>query len=213
MDFKPLEYLYIPSGKDGAQTLLLLHGTGGDERDLLPLTKNLGDGFNVLSVRGNVLENGMPRFFKRIGMGVFDEHDLEFRSAELIDFLEKISIEKGFDISKIIALGYSNGANIAGAILMLKPDFLSGAILFRPMKPFRDKAFAANETHTPIFISSGKNDPTVRPDDTRVFSDSLKKAGFAVDHFEMDSGHNLTQEDLNLAAVWFNRNYRDLLVN
>ena len=213
MDFQPLEYLYIPSAKDGAPTLLLLHGTGGDERDLLPLTKNLGDGFNVLSVRGNVLENGMPRFFKRIGMGVFDEQDLEFRSAELIDFLEKISIEKGFDISKIIALGYSNGANIAGAILMLKPDFLSGAILFRPMKPFRDKAFASNHKHTPIFISSGKNDPTVQQDDTQVFSDSLKNAGFEVDHVEINSGHNLTQEDLNLAAVWFKKNYRDLLVN
>ncbi len=136
MDFQPMHYIYKPSGKPNARTLLLLHGTGGDERDLLPISESFGENFNVLSLRGNVSENGMPRFFKRLGMGIFDEKDLEFRTNEMIAFIKEISEKEGFDTSKIIALGYSNGANIAGASLFLQPNFLAGAILFRPMQPF-----------------------------------------------------------------------------
>jgi len=211
MDFQPLEYIYLPSGKPGSATLLLLHGTGGDERDLLPLAKYFGDGLNVLSVRGNVLENGMPRFFKRLGMGVFDENDLEFRTEELAVFLEKISGEKGFDTSRIIALGYSNGANIAGALLNLYPDLLSGAILFRPMLPFQKKGFSESQRQTPVFLSSGKNDPTVPASDTEKYIGLLKDAGFKATHHDLDTGHNLAQQDLDLAAQWFQDNLQTLV--
>lgn len=207
MDFQALEYIYIPSGNPGAATLLLLHGTGGDERDLLPFAEYFG-GLNVLSVRGNVLENGMPRFFKRIGMGIFDEKDLEFRTRELVDFLNKIAGEKHFDVSKIIALGYSNGANIAGAVLNLFPDFLLGAILLRPMLPFQEKTFLENSRKTPVFLSSGKNDPTVPASDTQKYIGLLENAGFATTHHNLPAGHNLTQQDLDLAVQWFQDNIR-----
>lgn len=207
MDVQPLEYLYIPTENPEAKTLLLLHGTGGDERDLLPISKFFGDGLNVLSVRGNISENGMPRFFKRIGMGVFDEQDLEFRAEELVDFLQKIAIEKHFDVAKIIALGYSNGANIAGAVLNLHPDFFAGAILFRPMLPFQHKAFSEGHRKIPVFLSSGKSDPTVPPSDTEKYIGLLESAGFEISHHYLPTGHNLTQQDLDLALAWFHHNF------
>ncbi len=211
MDFQDLEYVYIPSGNPTAATLLLLHGTGGDERDLLPLAKFFGDKLNVLSVRGNVLENGMPRFFKRIGRGIFDEKDLEFRTKELVVFLEKMAKEKNFDSSKLIALGYSNGANIAGAVLNLYPDLLSGAILFRAMQPFQDKAFSESNRKTPVFISSGKNDPTVVFSDTKKYIYLLENAKFEITHHDLPTGHNLTQQDLDLASKWFQDNIEKLV--
>ena len=137
MNFQPLKYIYKSAGNPEASTLLLLHGTGGNENDLVPLAKNFGDNFNILSLRGNVQEQGMPRFFKRLGMGVFDEDDLKFRTDEMVSYIKEIALKEGFDITKLIALGYSNGANIAGATLIIYPDFLWGAILFRPMLPFQ----------------------------------------------------------------------------
>lgn len=208
MEFKALEYIYIPSGNPGAATLLLLHGTGGDERDLLPFADYFG-GLNVLSVRGNVLENGMPRFFKRIGMGIFDEKDLEFRADELVAFLGKVAQQENFDETKVIALGYSNGANIAGAVLNQYPDLLSGAILFRPMLPFQEKPFGTNSKKTPLFLSSGKNDPTVPPSDTQKYIGLLEAAGFDTTHHHLPTGHNLTQQDLDLAVQWFQKNFHN----
>lgn len=205
MDFQPLHYIYKPSQNPKAATLLLLHGTGGNEYDLLPISENLGKDFNVLSLRGNILENGMPRFFKRLGMGIFDEKDLEFRTHEMISFIKELSQKEGFDISKIIALGYSNGANIAGASLFLEPDFLAGAILFRPMQPFKDKQPLANKNNTPVLLTSGKNDPTVNPKDTEMYLNVLKKAGFDAVHFELGTSHNLTQQDINLASEWLDK--------
>src|SRR5680860_678901 len=119
MEFKPLNYIYIPSDTISDYTFLLLHGTGGNENDLVPLVDDFGGGVNILSLRGNVLENGMPRFFKRLEMGVFDEADLEFRTRELVHFVREIAVKEGFDIMKLIAIGYSNGANIAGSTLAL----------------------------------------------------------------------------------------------
>lgn len=208
MNFQPLEYIYKSSGNADAYTLLLLHGTGGDEKDLIPLSKEFGTGFNVLSLRGNVSENGMPRFFKRLGMGIFDEEDLEFRTNEMANFLEEIAVEKGFDIKKIVALGYSNGANIAGSLLVLQPDFLAGAILFRPMNPFEDKIPATLNSEVPIFLSSGKFDPMVNPEATEKYISMLKNAGFTVSYTEMNAGHNLTQDDLELSVGWFKDNFR-----
>lgn len=203
MEFQPLKYSYESAGNPDAKTLLLLHGTGGDENDLLPLAKKFGTGFNILSLRGNVSENGMPRFFKRLGMGVFDEKDLEFRTDEMVDFIEKLAIEKGFDIKGITALGYSNGANIAGATLVLHPNFLAGAILFRPMQPFESLTSFKNNNDVPIFFSSGKFDGTVDPERTAKYVKSLQEGGFDVSYYEINVGHNLVQEDVDLAVNWF----------
>lgn len=207
MDFQPLHYIFKGTGNASAKTLLLLHGTGGNEHDLVPLAKNFGNDINILSLRGNVNEQGMPRFFKRLGMGIFDEKDLEFRTHEMVHFLKEIAEKEGFDITKIIALGYSNGANIAGATLLLHPDFLAGAILYRPMQPFKNIQSGKSKNYTPLFFSSGKNDPTVKVGDTNEYLKILNDNNLNVTFYEMNTGHNLTQEDIDLSVAWFKKNY------
>lgn len=208
MDFQALKYIYQPANYAGANTLLLLHGTGGDERDLLPIAKEFGNDFNILSLRGNVSENGMPRFFKRLGMGIFDEQDLTFRTHEMVDFIKSLAEKEGFDSTKIIALGYSNGANIAGSTLVLYPDFLAGAILYRPMQPFKSiKEDVKSTTHTPVFMSNGMVDPTVKQADTVRYISILKDAGFDVANYNLSTGHNLTREDLLLSVDWYKRHF------
>ncbi|MEC5144491.1 alpha/beta hydrolase [Chitinophaga sp. 212800010-3] len=203
MDFKPLQYIYQPVGNVNAYTLLLLHGTGGNERDLLPLAGTLGQGFNVLSLRGNVQEHGMPRFFRRLGMGVFDEEDVHFRTHEMVHFLKKLSANEGFDISQLLAVGYSNGANIAGAMLMLYPELLAGAALFRPMQPLSglENGFET-QRQQPVFMSSGTLDGTVDPAATTAYAALLSANGFNVSTHEIATGHNLVQQDIILAAQW-----------
>ncbi|RZJ68350.1 MAG: alpha/beta hydrolase [Flavobacterium sp.] len=208
MEFSPLKYIYKSSGLEKAPTLLLLHGTGGNENDLLPFADHFGDKTNVLSVRGNVSENGMPRFFKRLGMGIFDEQDLEFRTHELVDFVTGLSKTEHFDLDKIVALGYSNGANIAGSMLVLHPDFLAGAILFRPMKPFAGKEFRRTNNNVPILMTSGKLDPTVDLNDIEKYAALLQDAGFNVESHTIPTGHNLAQSDLQLASDWFGKHFK-----
>lgn len=204
MEFQPLNYIYRASGQPGAYTLLLLHGTGGDENDLLPLAENFGNNINLLSVRGNVTENGMPRFFKRLGMGVFDEQDLDFRTDELVAFVKAAAVEKGFDSTKVIALGYSNGANIAGAALVKYPSFLAGAILYRPMQPFKSITIPEiKAANVPVFFSSGKSDPTIQPLATPKYVNVLNELGYNVVFHDLPAGHNLTRDDLELSVAWF----------
>jgi phospholipase/carboxylesterase len=205
MKYQPLKYIYRPSGNPGAYTILLLHGTGGNEQDLIPIGERFGAEVNLLSVRGNVLEHGMPRFFKRLGMGVFDEQDLEFRTAELVAFLEDIAAEEQFDLHKIIALGYSNGANIAGALLDRNPDFLAGAVLFRPMQPFKALGVLKPSRETPVFMSNGLYDPTIEPAAAQSYPATLKSKGFKVTVLNLPVGHNLTQDDIEGALQWFNQ--------
>jgi predicted esterase len=207
MNYKPLTYIYRKSPKADAQTLLLLHGTGGDERDLLPVADLFGQSVNVLSVRGNVLEGGMPRFFKRLSMGVFDEQDLHFRTEELVHFIDELASKEGFDKNQIVALGYSNGANIAGGILMLYPELLAGAILLRPMQPLKQKTAFATTRQQPVFFSSGKYDQTVNPLATDQYIQLLKANGFQVTRYDVETGHQLTQQDLNLAVSWYQSNF------
>ncbi|MBP0904295.1 alpha/beta hydrolase [Mariniflexile gromovii] len=202
MDFQPLKYIYQSAGNPEASTLLLLHGTGGNENDLIPLAKNFGNNFNILSVRGNVLEQGMPRFFRRLGLGVFDEKDLQFRTHELVSFLKIIAPKEGFDLSKLIALGYSNGANIAGSILLLYPDLLSGAIMFRPMSPYKVLPTCKTEHGTPIFMSSGLHDGMVSPEEIKAYKDTLTKNNFNVELNYLNTGHNLIQDDISMAHDW-----------
>jgi len=208
MEFQPLKYIYKASGNPDAYTLLLLHGTGGNENDLLSLAANFGNKINLLSVRGNVSENGMPRFFKRLGMGVFDEQDLDFRTDELVAFLKAIAIQEGFDSNKIIALGYSNGANIAGAALVKYPGFLAGAILYRPMQPFASINPEETQIGKPVFFSSGKADPTIPALATPKYVQLLKDMGYKVDFHDLPTGHNLTNEDVALSAEWLSKNFK-----
>lgn len=207
MDFQPLKYIYKPSENPDAYTFLLLHGTGGNETDLIPLTASFGSNYNILSLRGNVLEHGMPRFFKRLGMGVFDEEDLHFRTDEMVAFVNGLAIKEGFNPSKIIALGYSNGGNIAGAALLKHPGFLAGAILYRPMQPFKNPEPVTQKSNTKVFISAGKHDPTVNYGATVAYVDLLRSMGVSVDFHEIATGHNLVQEDIALSSEWLSENF------
>lgn len=207
MNFQPLKYIYQSSGNPEGPTLLLLHGTGGNEADLIPLASNFGNGYNILSLRGNVSENGMPRFFKRLGMGVFDEADLHFRTDEMVAFIRELSEKEGFDLSKIVALGYSNGANIAGATLVKHPGLLAGAILYRPMQPFKDFKTDGNANNVPVFLSSGKADPTVNPDTTKRYVENLEQMGYDIKFHNLNTGHNLVREDIALSAEWLQKHF------
>lgn len=201
-----MKYIYRPSQNPWAYTLLLLHGTGADETDLIPLADSFGGEYNLLSLRGSVSENGMPRFFRRLSMGVFDEEDLHFRTDEMVDFVMKLAEREGFDSGKVIALGYSNGANIAGAALVKHPKFLAGAILFRPMQPFKEMPEAGVKS-IPVFFSSGRFDGTVNPVKTAGYVKTLENNGFALSFHDMPSGHALIQEDVTLAGKWLIDNF------
>jgi phospholipase/carboxylesterase len=209
MNYQPLHYIYQPAtAAPTGLTLLLLHGTGGDERDLLPLAQRFGPGVNVLSVRGNVLEGGMPRFFARLGMGVFDEVDVRFRTHELAKFLEQVSQKEGFDANQVVAVGYSNGANIAGSLLLLYPELLAGAVLWRPMQPLtKEVPVVQTSRRPPVFFNPGTRDPTVDPAATERYAALLAAAGFQLTRQDTPTGHNLTPADVDGAVEWFRRHY------
>lgn len=186
----------------GSRVLLLLHGTGGTERDLLPLAEVIDPAASVLSVRGNVLENGMPRFFKRLAEGVFDEEDLIFRTNELNAFLEDAAAEHGFNRNEVVAVGYSNGANIAASLLFHFEHSLKGAILHHPMVPRRGIDLPDLKT-LPVFITAGKNDPICPASETEDLAQLLEGAGAAVSvHWEMN-GHMLSGTEVQAAAKWY----------
>lgn len=183
-------------------TLLLLHGTGGNEHDMLPLVQLIDDQANVLSVRGNVSENGMPRFFKRIAEGIFDEEDLIKRTHELNDFVTQAAQDNTLDRSKVVAIGYSNGANIAASLMYHDKDALNAAILFHPMVPLRNIELP-DLTGKKVFIGAGVNDPISPKEETEELAAALKNAGAEVEIFWHQSGHSLTQEEVQNAAAWY----------
>jgi phospholipase/carboxylesterase len=196
---------FIPSGggnDKAALTLLLLHGTGGNEDDLLPLGRELDLNAGLISPRGKILEAGrIPRFFRRLAEGIFDIEDLKFRTHELAGFVEKASRVYGFDAHKVIAVGYSNGANIAASMLLLTPQTLSGAILFRAMVPLvPDNVPDLSDKH--IFMSSGLRDPIATRQEAEKLSGLLKQAGAVVDLQWQNSGHELIQDDIQAAKQW-----------
>jgi len=189
-------------GTSTAAPLLLLHGTGGNETDPLPLGKALAPDRALLSPRGKVLENGMPRFFRRLAEGVFDEQDVIKRAHELADFIAEAS--KAYKLEKPVAVGFSNGANIAAAILLLRPEALSGAILLRAMVPLA-KPPQAELAQTPVLIVSGASDPIIPASNANLLATMLKNAHADVQHVTLPTGHTLTQNDVTLATKWLNR--------
>jgi len=180
-------------------TLLLLHGTGGNEHDLIPLADNIAPGAAVLSPRGKVLEGQMPRFFRRLAEGVFDLDDLRVRTRELADFVEVSAARYGFDATRVVAVGFSNGANIAASLLLLTPGVLSGAILFRAMVPIVPDPLPSL-TGTRVLMSNGRADPLIPAAQAEVLADLFRRCGAVVTLEWQPGGHNLTKRDLELAA-------------
>jgi predicted esterase len=205
---------FIPSNKkerlEGrvmVPTFLLLHGTGGNEEDLIPIGHEIASEAAILSPRGKVLEDGMPRFFRRLAEGVFDIEDLKFRTNELADFVKAASTAYGFDMQHIIAVGYSNGANIASSMLLLRPEILSAAILFRAMVPLVPEVLP-NLTYKRIFMSSGLHDPIVPKREVESLSSLFKKVGAEVSLYWQNSGHELRIEEVKKAKEWLHSSFR-----
>lgn len=190
---------FEPATRPGLPPLLLLHGTGGDETDLLPLGRMISPGSALLSPRGQVLENGMPRFFRRLAEGVFDEADLRRRAVQLADFIAEA--RDSYDLPAPIAVGFSNGANIAAAMLLLQPDALAGAALLRAMVPFRDPA-PADLAGRAVLILSGAADPIVPPGEASQLAAMLADAGGRVRHEVLPGGHGLSQGDVSRLTEW-----------
>lgn len=192
------------TGEAAKRTLLLLHGTGGNESDLLQLGRMIAPGATMVSPRGKVLENGMPRFFRRLAEGVFDLEDLKARTAELAAFIDAAAREYDLDRESIFAVGYSNGANIAASLLFSNPDTLGGAVLFRAMVPFEPDSLP-DLSGKPIFISAGRMDQMILPENTERLVELLKQAGADVTLEWPAPGHGLVREDVDLAREWLSQ--------
>jgi len=190
---------FVPGSS--SRTLLLLHGTGGNERDLIPLGRELDLIAALLSPRGKVLENGMPRFFRRLAEGVFDLEDLKTRTNQLADFITAAAQHYGFAADKLVGVGYSNGANIAASMLLLRPEILSAAILFRAMVPL-DPERQPNLSTVPVWIGAGTNDPIIPTSETKRLAELLRTSGADVTIRFFEAGHNLTGYEVEAARDW-----------
>jgi phospholipase/carboxylesterase len=188
-------------------TLVLLHGTGGNEEDLIFLGKEIEPNASILSPRGKVLENGMPRFFRRLSEGIFDIEDLKFRTHELADFIQKCSLHYKFDLNQTIAVGFSNGANIAASMLFLRPELLQGAILFRAMVPFLPDDPFPNLSSKKILLSAGLNDPIATRTEIENLYNLFQKTNANIILKWQHSSHNLIQDDLVIAQKWLLNNF------
>lgn len=197
-----MKHIFQKGKNPSKPTLLLLHGTGGNELDLLPLAGKVDDEASILSVRGNVLENGMPRFFRRLAEGIFDEEDLIFRTTELKAFLDEAAETYGFNRNNIIAIGYSNGANIAASLLFHYQHALKAAVLHHPMVP-RKGIDLPDLTGAAVFIAAGTNDPICSPEESMELQSLLEQANASVDVHWESHGHQLTLTEVEAAADWY----------
>jgi phospholipase/carboxylesterase len=192
------------TGGGATPTLLLLHGTGGDENDLLPLGRTLSPGSALLSPRGQVMEGSMPRFFRRLAEGVFDQDDLARRTDDLAAFVKRASSAYGFDAGNVVALGFSNGANIAASLLLTHPQTLHAAALLRAMVPFEPDP-APDLDGVRVLLAGGRADPIVPVANVTRLDEILRSCGAEVELAWADAGHGLTQPDVDRARDWFSR--------
>lgn len=191
-----------PAGEHGrGTTLLVLHGTGGNENDLVPLARELLPEAAILSPRGKVVERGMPRFFRRLAEGVFDLEDLAVRTDELTQFVDDAATTYGFDRDRVMALGFSNGANIAASMLLRRGPVLHGALLFSPMLPFEPRE-TPDLSPVSVFIGAGMADTVIPPDQARRLVEALRGAGAGVTDYWHPAGHTITHEELRSARGW-----------
>lgn len=194
-------HYYEPGTDLSAAPLLLLHGTGGNEHDLVPLARQLAPGAPLLSPRGQVSERGASRFFARLAEGVFDPAEIERRTHELADFISAATKQYGFDPARLTAIGFSNGANIAATLLLLRPEVLTGAALLRPMvvlEPSKRPDLRAKR----VLISSGTHDPIVPADHPARLAELFRSAGADVARREHSASHNLTRSDFEATQTW-----------
>ncbi|WP_025117549.1 alpha/beta hydrolase [Lysinibacillus fusiformis] len=201
-----MKHIFYKGTDETRPTLLLLHGTGGNEESLIGLAKEIDDTANILSVRGNVLEHGMPRFFRRLAEGVFDIEDLIVRTKELNDFLQEAAQQYSFDRQRIVAIGYSNGANIAASLLFHYEGVLAGAILHHPMVPRRGIELPKLSA-IPVFIGAGTNDPMCTAQESEDLEALLSSAGATVTTNWFDFGHQLTIPEVHAAKEWYKSIY------
>lgn len=197
-----MKYIYNEK-KQGAPVFVLLHGTGATETDLLPLAELLNSEYNVLSIRGNVQENGMNRYFKRFGEGQYDWEDLEFRGNELYEFIEEKSKEYKFKLEDVVLVGFSNGSNIAIQMMLKQPDTFKRAALFAPMYP-ADVEEKQDFTDVKVFLSLGKGDPIVPESESERVISLFEERGADVTT-EWVNGHSLTQEAALKAKNWLDQ--------
>ena len=198
-----MEYIhqFIPAQNPSGRVLLLLHGTGGDENDMVPMGRDLDPDAALLSLRGNVLENGMPRFFRRLAEGVFDEADVIRRAHELADFIGTAATQYNFDPTRLTAVGYSNGANVAAAVLLLRPATITSAVLFRAIVPLTPES-APNLDGARVLICSGKRDPIIPLDNAERLTAMLRAAGADVSLRVENASHQLMFDEIEAAKKW-----------
>jgi predicted esterase len=204
----PVDFIhrFVPPTAPAMPTMLALHGTGGDENDLIPLAKMISPSSAVLSPRGRVLEQGKPRFFRRIAEGIFDLEDLRLRTEELAGFIADSAARYKFDPSRLVAVGYSNGANIAGSLLLSHPGVLAGGILLRPMVPFEpDTLPDLSGTH--VLLSAGRHDPLIPPPSTERLKTLLEGSKADVTLTWHETGHSLLPREMEQAARWFGQHF------
>ncbi len=197
----PLDFAHRFVPGKSSRTLLLLHGTGGNETDLIPLGRALDPEAALLSPRGKVLENGMPRFFRRLAEGVFDQEDLVRRTHELADFIERAAVHYAFASDKIVAVGFSNGANIAVSLLLIRPETLRAAVLFRAMVPLVPEKLP-DLAQVDVWIGAGNQDPLIPPSETRRLVELLRNTRARVTPSFANAGHGLTDTDVETARLW-----------
>lgn len=197
---------FVPGADRSGPTLLLLHGTGGNEDDLLPIGPMIAPGAALLSPRGKVLEHGMPRFFRRFAEGHFDQQDLAFRTDELAEFVRSAAAQYGFNRTQLFAVGFSNGANIASSLMLRHPDALAGAILIRGMVPFRPTE-PLDLAGKPVLLLNGKQDPIAPPAEAEALQSIFRHAKAQVQLHWENGGHGLTQGDLSTARRWFSEQW------
>ena len=202
----PLSFVHYHEQGSRPLTLLLLHGTGGDEQSLVALGRQLAPDARLLSPRGQVMEGTQTRFFHRLAEGVFDLEDLKFRTHQLADFVQAAATDYGFDLKSVVAVGYSNGANIAGALLLLRPEVLAGALLLRPMVPLLPETLPALEQR-PVLIAAGDRDELITNDQPEALAALLRQAGADVTLRWEPATHKLSQQELSDAADWLHAHW------